>query len=86
MSNGCQLLGVHANKNGVTNRGEHFPGVDLTDDASFASDFTLDFRTQGQRDTHRCRFDELDAKVASDAIDAWEASDFAVFHTVVIRA
>ncbi|KJZ67643.1 hypothetical protein VD17_02820 [Pseudomonas fluorescens] len=84
MCNGCQLLGIYANKNGVSNSRQHIPRVDLADDASFASDFTFNFRAQGQRYAHRCRFDELDAKVASDAMGVGEACDLAVFHTVVI--
>lgn len=84
MSNRSQLLSIHTNKNRVSNSRQHIPRINLTDNTSFASNLTLDFRTQSQRDTHRCRFDELDAKVASDSIDAREAPDFAVFRAVVI--
>ncbi|MNF82185.1 hypothetical protein D3C84_644840 [compost metagenome] len=79
-----QLSGVHANKSGVAHRREHIPGVDLADDPSLAPDITFDFRPQGQRDTHRRRFDELDAEVARDAIDARKAGGVAVFRPVVI--
>ncbi|MNF90761.1 hypothetical protein D3C84_733400 [compost metagenome] len=85
MSGGRQLLGIDAHKCRIANGGQHFTGVDLADDTGFASDLAFDFGAQGQRQSHGCRFDELDAQVAGDAIDPRQAGGIPLFGAVVVR-
>ena len=81
---GPELLGIDTDKRGVPDSGQDIPGENLTDDATFAPDITLDFCPQCQAYAHRGRLDVLDAQVTSDAGDVGQTAHFALFGAVVI--